>query len=147
MSTAVFAPNFSFSDTYRFQNKNTLSLRITTSIMFFSVHKVLLTSGFCSITDLMQDRREIIQHTSVALVFVSSSVWISSKLSNILPWDWANSLSKASSRSFSSFLFMLVSWIRRSLCSSNSRLSNFTITLSNWSSRPCHKNNSTNDLR
>lgn len=60
-------------------------------------------------------------------------------LSNMLPWDWASSRSRASSRSFRSFLLVLVSWIRRSLCSSNSRLSNFTITLSNWSSRPWAK--------
>lgn len=51
--------------------------------------------------------KEYSMPTSVALVLVSSSVWTSSTLSNMLPWVWANSLSRESSRSFSSFLFSL----------------------------------------
>ncbi|RNA15600.1 hypothetical protein BpHYR1_015873 [Brachionus plicatilis] len=74
--------------------------------------------------------------TSNALVLVSSSVLISSVLSSMLPVEVASSLSSESSRSLSSFLFSLVSWISLSLCSSSSFRSYLTITLSNWSSRP-----------
>lgn len=74
--------------------------------------------------------------TSVALDFVSSRVCTKSKLSNMFPVEDVSSRRRESSRSFSKFLLSLVSWMRCSLCSSNSLLSKPIMTLSNWSSRP-----------